>query len=168
MLLNRWLFLPLSLLLVLGFAVTGCSSDADDDDSAGDDDDATGDDDDAAGDGEHPSVCTRSLEAGRITEAEGHAYEAYVKRGQEIEAEIERLKASLLAAMAARQQWAGQLVALDDETADTKAHAAENRKRARASEECEHDFMRRTPSYMRDNGEFEYVCEKCGCRDGFG
>jgi len=40
MLLNRWLFLPLSLLLTLGFAVTGCSSDPTDDDDSGDDDDS--------------------------------------------------------------------------------------------------------------------------------
>ena len=38
--------------------------------------------------GAHPSLAIQSLEAGRITEAEGHAYEAYIKRGQEIEAEV--------------------------------------------------------------------------------
>ena len=124
------------------------------------------DEGDAAGGGAHPSACIRSLEAGRITEAEGHAYEAYIKRGQEIEAEIERLKASFLAAMTARQQWAGQLVTFDEGTVDTKPRTAE--KRARTSAACEHDFLRRTPSCMRDNGEFEYVCEKCGFRDSFG
>ena len=118
-------------------------------------------------DGAHPSVCIRSLEAGRITEAEGHAYEAYIKRGEQLEEEITRSKNSLLAAMAARQQWIGRLVVMDEPT-DTTARAAESKKRARASEECEHDFMRRAPSYMRDNGEFEYVCSKCGCRDSFG
>ena len=127
-------------------------------------------DGDEAGGGDapsaHPSVCIQSLEAGRITEAEGHAYEAYIKRGQEIEMEIKRLKASFLAAMTARQKWAGQLVTLDEGTVDTNARPAE--KRARTSAECEHDFLRRTPSCMRDNGEFEYVCEKCGCRDSFG
>ena len=119
-------------------------------------------------DGAHPSVCIRSLEAGRITEAEGHAYEAYIKRGHELESEIETLKASFLAAMAERQQWIGRLMVIDDEPTDTTARAALDRKRARAPEECEHDFMRRAPSYMRDNGEFEYVCEKCGCRDCLG
>ncbi len=100
-------------------------------------------DGDEAGGGAHPSLAIQSLEAGRITEAEGHAYEAYIKRGQEIEAEIATLKASFLAAMAARQQWAGQLMALGDDTVDTKARPPE--KRARASAECEHDFLRRTP-----------------------
>ncbi len=126
-------------------------------------------DGDEAGGGEapsaHPSLAIQSLEAGRITEAEGHAYEAYIKRGREIETEIETLKTSFLAAMAKRQQWIGRLMVMDDEPTDT---TAQDRKRARAPEECEHDFMRRAPSYMRDNGEFEYVCEKCGCRDSFG
>ncbi len=126
------------------------------------------DEGDAAGGGAHPSACIRSLEAGKITEAEGHAYEAYIKRGQELEEEITRLKASFLAAMAARQQWIGRLMVMDDEPEDTKARATADRKRARTSEECEHDFMRRAPSCMRDNGEFEYVCDKCGCRDSFG
>ena len=123
------------------------------------------DEGDAAGGGAHPSLAIQSLEAGRITEAEGHAYEAYIKRGQELEEEITRSKASFLAAMAARQQWIGRLMVIDDEPTDT---TAQDRKRARAPEECEHDFMRRAPSYMRDNGEFEYVCSKCGCRDSFG
>ena len=125
-------------------------------------------DGDEAGGGAHPSLAIQSLEAGRITEAEGHAYEVYIKRGQEIETEIATLKASFLAAMAKRQQWIGRLMVMDDEPTDTTARAAQDRKRARAPEECEHDFMRRAPSYMRDNGEFEYVCEKCGCRDSFG
>ncbi len=120
------------------------------------------DEGDAAGGGAHPSLAIQSLEAGRITEAEGHAYEAYIKRGQELEEEITRSKASFLAAMAARQQWIGRLMVIDDEPTDT---TAQDRKRARAPEECEHDFMRRAPSYMRDNGEFEYKCSKCGCRD---
>ena len=46
-------------------------------------------DGDEAGGGDapsaHPSLAIQSLEAGRITEAEGHAYEAYIKRGREIE-----------------------------------------------------------------------------------
>ena len=127
-------------------------------------------DGDEAGGGEapsaHPSLAIQSLEAGRITEAEGHAYEAYIKRGREIESEIETLKISFLAAMAKRQRWAGQIVTLDEGTVDTNACPAE--KRARASAECEHDYLRRTPSCMRDNGEFEYVCSKCGCRDCLG
>ncbi len=126
---------------------------------------ANEDEGDAAG-GAHASVCIRSLEAGRTTEAEGHAYEAYIKRGREIETEIETLKTSFLAAMAARQQWAGQLVTLDEGKVDTNARPAE--KRARSSAECEHNFLRRTPSCMRDNSEYFYVCEKCGCRDSFG
>ena len=125
------------------------------------------DEGDAAGGGAHPSLAIQSLEAGRITEAEGHAYEAYIKRGQEIEAEIETLKSSFLAAMAKRQQWIGRLMVLDDEPEDTKARPPEKRARA-SSSECEHDFMRRAPSCMRDNGEFEYVCERSGCRDSFG
>ncbi len=124
-------------------------------------------DGDEAGGGEapsaHPSLAIQSLEAGRITEAEGHAYEAYIKRGREIESEIETLKISFLAAMAKRQRWAGQIVTLDEGTVETNARPAE--KRARASAECEHDFIRRAPSY---NGEFEYICEQCGCRDSFG
>ncbi len=121
-----------------------------------------------AEDGVHPSACIRSLEAGRVTEAEGHACEAYVKRGLEIEAEIATLKTSFLAAMAKRQQWMGRLMVMDDEPEGTKARAAQDKKRARISEECEHYFLRRAPSYMRDNGEFEYICAHCGCRDSFG
>ena len=32
----------------------------------------------------------------------------------------------------------------------------------RKSPDCDHDFEKRFPSGLRDNGEFYYVCSRCG------